>query len=86
MALYIPLFDAEKIDTIAKADSNVRKEVKNAIFSLLQLDKIETAKTFVKETNKIVRHRISEGMKNGNANQLSHKISEIDINFTNLMR
>lgn len=72
------LFDAEKIDTIAKADSNVRKEVKNAIFSLLQLDKIKTAKTFVKETNKIVRHRISEGMKNGNANQLSHKISEID--------
>lgn len=72
------LFDAEKIDTIAKADSNVRKEVKNAIFSLLQLDKIETAKTFVKDISKIVRYRLSEGMKDGNANQLSKKISDID--------
>lgn len=73
------LFDAEKIDTIAKADSNVRKEVKNAIFSLLQLDKIETAKSFVKDISKVVRHRLSEGMKDGNANQISKKMSDIDI-------
>ncbi|MEB7421531.1 AAA family ATPase [Staphylococcus arlettae] len=73
------LFDAEKIDTIAKADSNVRKEVKDAIFSLLQLDKIETAKTFVKDISKVVRFRLTEGMKNGNANQLSQKISDIDL-------
>ena len=72
------LFDAEKIDTIAKADSNVRKEVKSAIFSLLQLDKIETAKTFVKDISKVVRHRLSEGMKDGNANQISKKMSDID--------
>ena len=73
------LFDAEKIDTIAKADSSVRKEVKDAIFSLLQLDKIETAKTFVKDISKVVRFRLTEGMKNGNANQLSQKISDIDL-------
>ena len=73
------LFDAEKIDTIAKADSNVRKEVKSAIFSLLQLDKIETAKTFVKDISKVVRHRLSEGMKDGNANQISKKMSDIDL-------
>ena len=73
------LFDAEKIDTIAKADSSVRKEVKDAIFSLLQLDKIETAKTFVKDISKVVRFRLTEGMKDGNATQLSQKISDIDL-------
>ena len=73
------LFDAEKIDTIAKADSNVRKEVKSAIFSLLQLDKIETAKTFVKDISKVIRHRLSEGMKDGNASQISKKMSDIDL-------
>jgi DNA sulfur modification protein DndD len=72
------LFDAEKIDTIAKSDSNVRKEVKNAIFSLLQLDKIDTAKMFVKDIGKVVRHRLTEDMKNGNAEQLSQKIGNID--------
>lgn len=73
------LFDAEKIDTIAKADSNVRKEVRSAIFSLLQLDKIETAKTFVKDISKVVRHRLTESMKDGNANQISKKMSDIDL-------
>lgn len=35
------LFDAEKIDTLAKTDSTIKKEVKSAIVKLLQIDKLE---------------------------------------------
>lgn len=37
------LFDAEKIDTLAKTDSTIKKEVKAAIVKLLQIDKLERA-------------------------------------------
>lgn len=35
------LFDAEKIDTLAKTDSQVKKEVKSAILKLLQIDNVD---------------------------------------------
>lgn len=38
------LFDAEKIDTLAKTDAQVKKEVKTAIFKLLQINNVEEAK------------------------------------------
>lgn len=37
------LFDAEKIDTLAKTDSKVKQEVKTAIFKLLQIENAEKA-------------------------------------------
>mgnify|MGYP001217435133 CR=1 FL=1 len=38
------LFDGEKIDTLAKTNAEVKKEVKTAIFKLLQIDNLEEAK------------------------------------------
>jgi DNA sulfur modification protein DndD len=37
------LFDGEKIDTLAKTNAEVKKEVKTAIFNLLQIDNLEDA-------------------------------------------
>lgn len=41
------LFDAEKIDTLAKTDAQVKKEVKTAIFKLLQINNVEEAKALL---------------------------------------
>ena len=40
------LFDAEKIDTLAKTDSKVKHEVKTAIFKLLQIENVEKANRY----------------------------------------
>jgi len=53
------LFDAEKIDTLAKTDSQVKKEVKSAILRLLQIDNVDKAqeilkRLYTKENNNIV--------------------------------
>src|SRR5690625_2881714 len=37
------LFDGEKIDTLAKTNEQVKREVKTAIFNLLQIDHVEEA-------------------------------------------
>lgn len=36
-------FDGEQIDTLAKTDENVKKEVKNGIIKLLKIDEVESA-------------------------------------------
>jgi len=42
------LFDAEKIDTLAKTNSQVKKEVKSAILRLLQIDNVDKAQEILK--------------------------------------
>ena len=41
------LFDGEKIDTLAKTNDQVKREVKTAIFKLLQIDNVEEARTLL---------------------------------------
>ncbi|MGE7953176.1 AAA family ATPase [Lysinibacillus xylanilyticus] len=41
------LFDGEKIDTLAKTNAEVKKEVKTAIFKLLQINNIEEARNLI---------------------------------------
>lgn len=66
------LFDGEKIDTLAKTNAEVKKEVKTAIFKLLQIDNLEDAKRLltnlknseqrnvVKQTTDVNIHRKQE--------------------------
>lgn len=42
------LFDAERIDTLAKTDSTVKEEVKTIIVKLLQIDKLDTGINILK--------------------------------------
>lgn len=42
------LFDAEKIDTLAKTNDAVKKEVRTAIFKLLQINNVEEARNLLK--------------------------------------
>ncbi|MBZ5482402.1 AAA family ATPase [Bacillus sp. T_4] len=75
------LFDAEKIDTLAKTDTQVKKEVKTAIFKLLQINNVEEAKIlldnlFTAERNTAIKNA-------GNIN-IESKQSEIEIEKGNI--
>lgn len=75
------LFDAEKIDTLAKTDTQVKKEVKTAIFKLLQINNVEEAKIlldnlFTAERNTAIKNA-------GNIN-IESKQSEIEIEKVNI--
>lgn len=43
------LFDGEKIDTLAKTNEQVKREVKTAIFKLLQIDHVEEASALLNQ-------------------------------------
>lgn len=72
------LFDAEKMDTLAKADKGVRKEVKNAIFSLLQIDKLDEGKNIIREYKKENMGKLAKASKDGTVADLTEDINEVD--------
>lgn len=73
------LFDAEKIDTLAKSDNKVRTEVKNAIFNLLQIDKIEIAKKAIREESKLLNYKLTKDASDGNVTIISNRINNIEL-------
>lgn len=63
------LFDAEKIDTLARTDSKVKEEVKTGIVKLLQIDKLEkslsiTNRLLSKENKRITEKSANIDLKN----------------------
>ncbi|UXR50198.1 AAA family ATPase [Staphylococcus simulans] len=70
------LFDAEKIDTLAKTDTEVRREVKNAIFSLLQIDKLDKAREIVNDLSKMMSHKLVMSSKSGTVKQIDEQLNE----------
>ena len=63
------LFDAEKIDTLAKSDPKVRKEVKQAIFSMINLDKIEESKSLLNKHINDIKIKLQAKIKDEGLNQ-----------------
>lgn len=61
------LFDGEKIDTLAKTNAEVKKEVKTAIFKLLQIDNLEDAK------------RLLTNLKNSEQRQVVKQTTDVNI-------
>lgn len=70
------LFDAEKIDTLAKTDVDVRREVKNAIFSLLQIDKLDKAREIVNDLSNKMSYKIVRASKSGTVKQIDEQLKE----------
>lgn len=69
------LFDAEKIDTLAKTDAQVKKEVKTAIFKLLQINNVEEAKILL---DNLFNSEKSSAIKNAGNINIEAKEREID--------
>ncbi|PGZ09662.1 hypothetical protein COE30_07650 [Bacillus cereus] len=71
------LFDAEKIDTLAKSDTQVKKEVRAAIFKLLQIEDVEEARTILDSLYNSEKRRGIENAKNINLSQKSNEIDNL---------
>ncbi|WP_078427506.1 AAA family ATPase [Alkalihalobacterium alkalinitrilicum] len=69
------LFDAEKIETLAKTDVKVKEEVKNGIVKLLQIDKLEAAISILKKLHSSEKRRVLASSHNLD---LTRKQNEID--------
>lgn len=89
------LFDAEKIDTLAKTNSKVKQEVKTAIFKLLQIENVEKAvsilhslynkqnKTIVDNSKNVDIERKNQEINRANESVRSN-IELLDVKETNL--
>ncbi|QTC41504.1 AAA family ATPase [Bacillus sp. V3] len=71
------LFDAEKIETLAKSDAKVREEVKKGIVKLLQIDKLESAIGILKKLQSSEKKRVLDGSQNLDLNRKQNEIDEL---------
>jgi DNA sulfur modification protein DndD len=77
------LFDAEKIDTLAKTDSKVKEEVKTGIIKLLQIDKLDRAINIIKNLNSKENRRITNESRNLGLKQKEAEIKALEDQSTN---
>ncbi|MCG1023456.1 AAA family ATPase [Sutcliffiella horikoshii] len=78
------LFDAEKIETLAKSDTKVKEEVKNGIVKLLQIDKVENAISILKKLQSSEKKRVLDGSKNLDLTRKQNEIDELKTSITNM--
>src|SRR5699024_6178136 len=71
------LFDGEKIDTLAKTNAEVKKEVKTAIFNLLQIDNLEDAKRLLTNLKNTEQRNVVKQTTNVNVQRKQEEIDQI---------
>lgn len=76
------LFDAEKIDTLAKTDAQVKKEVKTAIFRLLQINNVEEAKVLL---DSLYNMENTAAIRNAGNINIEAKQKEIEVENQNIV-
>lgn len=67
------LFDAEKIDTLTKEDAGNRKQVKDAILNLLQMNNIQEAREVITKEKNRVEERLRDTINDQELNKLEFK-------------
>lgn len=78
------LFDAEKIDTLAKTDSTVKREVKKAIFKLLQIESVDEAKIILDTLYTSEKKSIISNSNNINITKKEEEIDEAKAKLTSI--
>lgn len=79
------LFDAEKIETLAKTDVKVKEEVKNGIVKLLQIDKLEAAIHLLKKLHATEKRRITQSSHNLDLTRKQNDIEELTKEISNTL-
>jgi len=74
-------FDGEKIETLAKTTKQVKKEIKNAIVKLLQIEIIESASKLLGSLYNKEKTNISRKAKELNLENIQHDIEDISANI-----
>lgn len=72
------LFDGEKIDTLAKTTVEVKKEVKQAIYKLLQIESIEEARSLLRKLQTDEQRNVVNSTEDINAKNKQDEIDEIE--------
>jgi len=70
-------FDGEKIETLAKTNKEVKKEIKNAIVKLLQIETIESASKLLNSLYNKEKKYISSKVKGVDLEKIQHEIEDI---------
>ncbi|MFD1039256.1 AAA family ATPase [Virgibacillus byunsanensis] len=78
------LFDAEKIETLAKTDKKVKEEVKTGIIKLLHIDKLETAITLLKKLHTAEKKRLLQNSQSLDLNQKQYEIDTLSEDISKL--
>lgn len=78
------LFDAEKIETLAKTDTKVKEEVKLGIVKLLQIDKLDKGISILKSLYNKENKSIVEKSSNLDLKNKEKQINNIEIEIKNL--
>lgn len=78
------LFDAEKIETLAKTDSKVKQEVKTGIVKLLQIDQLENAINLLKKLHSSEKKRVLANSQNLDLARKENEIEEISNDIQKL--
>lgn len=78
------LFDAEKIETLAKTDAKVKEEVKTGIVKLLQIDKLEAAINILKKLHSSEKRRITSSSQNLDLTRKQNDIDSLTSEIANI--
>lgn len=78
------LFDAEKIETLAKTDAKVKDEVKTVIVKLLQIDKLDKGISILKNLYNKENKNIIERSSNLDLNKKEKEIESKKLEINNL--
>lgn len=71
------LFDGEKIDTLAKTNEQVKREVKSAIFKLLQIDNVEEARVLLTNLKNTEQRNVVNNTTDVNTHRKQEEIDEV---------
>lgn len=77
-------FDGEQIETLAKTDEEVKKEVKNGIVKLLKIDEIEEAIAILGELSKNEKAKITREAKSLDLTAKQREAEELENDINNL--
>ncbi|MEH7333950.1 AAA family ATPase [Neobacillus drentensis] len=77
------LFDAEKIETLAKTDATVKAEVKTGIVKLLQIDKLDEAIQLLKRLYSSEKKRVLQSSQNLDLNRKENEIEALGNEISN---
>lgn len=75
------LFDGEKIDTLAKTNDQVKREVKSAIFKLLQIDNVEEARVLLNNLKNSEQRNVVNSTTDVNTHRKQEEIDEVIQNL-----
>lgn len=71
------LFDAEKIDTLAKTNKDSKKQVEEGIKNLLHIDKLQKAVQIISDLYRKESTKISQKSKNVNLTQVNSELDKV---------